>query len=137
MDGGERAAVAGVEGLQEVGGLAAAPDQPDLQAGTEGSEENGGAAGDVRGRLMSAPRTQRSAKELFAWPTAGPSRCSGRRVAALATMYPLAGRTSAAGAVNPALQQIDFYIRSPDTNDANHPSREVFDHFFAMETTWR
>ena len=55
----------------------------------------------------------------------------------LATMYPLAGRTSAAGAVNPALQQVDFYIRSPDTNDANHPSREVFDHFFAMETTWR
>ena len=31
----------------------------------------------------------------------------------LATMYPLAGRTSAAGAVNPALQQVDFYIRSP------------------------
>ena len=55
----------------------------------------------------------------------------------LATRYPLAGRTSAAGAVNPALQQVDFYIRSPDTNDANHPSREVFDHFFAMETTWR
>ena len=55
----------------------------------------------------------------------------------LATMYPLAGRTEAAGAVNPALQQVDFYIRSPDTNDANHPSREVFDHFFAMETTWR
>ena len=54
-----------------------------------------------------------------------------------ATMYPLAGRTSAAGAVNPALQHVDFYIRSPDTNDANHPSREVFDHFFAMETTRR
>ena len=55
----------------------------------------------------------------------------------LATMYPLAGRTSAAGAVNSALQQVDVCIRSPDTNDANHPNREVFDDCFAMETTWR
>jgi hypothetical protein len=55
----------------------------------------------------------------------------------LATMYPLEGRTTVAGAVNPALQQVDFYIRSPETNEANHPNREVFDHFFAMETTWR
>ena len=29
----------------------AAPDQPDLQAGTESSEESGGAAGDIWGRL--------------------------------------------------------------------------------------
>lgn len=42
-----------------------------------------------------------------------------------------------AGAVNPAAQQLDFYIRSPETNDANHPNREVFDHFFAMEVTWK
>lgn len=42
-----------------------------------------------------------------------------------------------AGAVNPAAQQLDFYIRSPERNDANHPDREVFDHFFAMEVTWR
>lgn len=42
-----------------------------------------------------------------------------------------------AGAVNPAAQQLDFYIRSPERNDANHPAREVFDHFFAMEVTWR
>jgi len=42
-----------------------------------------------------------------------------------------------AGAVNPAAVQVDFYIRSPETNDANHPNRETFDHFFAMETTWR
>jgi hypothetical protein len=42
-----------------------------------------------------------------------------------------------AGAVNPATQQLDFYIRSPERNDANHPTREVFDHFFAMEVTWR
>ena len=60
-----------------------------------------------------------------------PSECK------VKAMFPLAGRTSAAGAINPALQQVDFYIRSPDTNDANHPSREVFDYFFAMETTWR
>ena len=44
---------------------------------------------------------------------------------------------SEAGAVNPALQQLDFYIRSPEKNAANHPDREVFDHFFAMEVTWR
>jgi hypothetical protein len=42
-----------------------------------------------------------------------------------------------AGAVNPATQQLDFYIRSPARNEANHPNREVFDHFFAMEVTWR
>lgn len=42
-----------------------------------------------------------------------------------------------AGAVNPASQQLDFYIRSPERNSANHPNREVFDHFFAMEVTWR
>jgi hypothetical protein len=42
-----------------------------------------------------------------------------------------------AGAVNPAAQQLDFYIRSPERNERNHPNREVFDHFFAMEVTWR
>jgi len=42
-----------------------------------------------------------------------------------------------AGAVNPAAMQLDFYVRSPETNDGNHPGREVFDHFFAMEITWR
>jgi hypothetical protein len=55
----------------------------------------------------------------------------------LATRYtPGAGPTDP-GPVNPASQQIDFYIRSPDENAANHPTREVFDHFFAMEVTWR
>ena len=42
-----------------------------------------------------------------------------------------------AGAINPAAQQLDFYIRSPARIDANHPNREVFDHFFAMEVTWQ
>jgi hypothetical protein len=42
-----------------------------------------------------------------------------------------------AGAINPASQQLDFYIRSPERNEANHPNREIFDHFFAMEVTWR
>lgn len=55
----------------------------------------------------------------------------------LATSYPLEGKTTEAGAVNPAMQQLDFYIRSPEENTANHPGREVFDHFFAMEVTWR
>lgn len=48
----------------------------------------------------------------------------------------LAPTTGEAGAVNPAAQQLDFYIRSPERNEANHPNREVFDHFFAMEVTW-
>jgi hypothetical protein len=30
-----------------------------------------------------------------------------------------------------------YYIRSPEANGANHPTRQVFDHFFAMEVTWR
>ena len=55
----------------------------------------------------------------------------------LRTNYPLADKSSPAGAVNPALQQLDFYIRSPERNAENHPDREVFDHFFAMEVTWR
>jgi len=42
-----------------------------------------------------------------------------------------------AGAVNPAAQQLDFYVRSPEEDPQNHPGRRVFDHFFAMEVTWR
>ncbi len=61
----------------------------------------------------------------------------GMRSRDLVANYPLDGKRTAAGAVNPALQQLDFYIRSPETNDANHPNREVFDHFFAMEVTWK
>jgi hypothetical protein len=45
--------------------------------------------------------------------------------------------TTGAGAVNPAQVQLDFYIRSPEANEANHPTRSIFDHFFAMEVTWR
>ena len=61
----------------------------------------------------------------------------GMRGRDLVARYPLEGKTSEAGAVNPALQQLDFYIRSPERNDANHPNREVFDHFVAMEVTWK
>ncbi|HUP51605.1 MAG TPA: hypothetical protein VM198_03965 [Longimicrobiales bacterium] len=55
----------------------------------------------------------------------------------LVVHYPRPGRTSAAGDVNPAAQQVDFYIRSPETDDRNNPPRKVFDHFFAMEVTWK
>jgi len=51
--------------------------------------------------------------------------------------YPLLNRRSAAGAVNPAAMQIDFYIRSPEEDPRNNPTRRVFDHFFAMEVTWK
>jgi hypothetical protein len=54
----------------------------------------------------------------------------------LAVRPEMTGATGA-GAVNPAQVQLDFYIRSPDTSATNHPTREVFDHFFAMEVTWR
>lgn len=51
--------------------------------------------------------------------------------------YPLFDKSTAAGAVNPAAQQLDFYIRSPEVDERNNPTRAVFDHFFAMEVTWR
>jgi hypothetical protein len=51
--------------------------------------------------------------------------------------YPLLNKRSPAGAVNPAAMQLDFYIRSPETDDRNNPPRKVFDHFFAMEVTWK
>jgi hypothetical protein len=61
----------------------------------------------------------------------------GMRGRDLVVREPPDGKLSQAGAVNPALQQLDFYIRSPEENEANHPKREVFDHFFAMEVTWK
>jgi hypothetical protein len=51
--------------------------------------------------------------------------------------YPMAAKKGAAGEVNPAAQQIDFYIRSPQQNARNRPNREVFMHFFGMEVTWK
>ena len=51
--------------------------------------------------------------------------------------YPMAGKQGPAGEVNPAMQQIDFYIRSPQTNAKNRPNRQVFAHFFGMEVTWK
>lgn len=51
--------------------------------------------------------------------------------------YPLVGKRGNAGAVNPAAMQLDFYIRSPESDDRNNPTRAVFDHFFAMEVTWK
>jgi hypothetical protein len=51
--------------------------------------------------------------------------------------YPLAGKRTLAGAVNPATQQLDFFIRSPEKDENNNPTRKVFDHFFAMEVTWK
>ena len=51
--------------------------------------------------------------------------------------YPMARKKGVAGEVNPATQQIDFYIRSPQQNPKNRPNREVFMHFFGMEVTWK
>jgi hypothetical protein len=51
--------------------------------------------------------------------------------------YPLLNKKSQAGAVNPAMMQMDFYIRSPETDERNNPGRKVFDHFFATEVTWK
>ena len=61
----------------------------------------------------------------------------GMRDRNLVAHYPLNSKSGDAGAVNPALQQLDFYIRSPEKNEANFPNRNVFDHFFAMEVTWK
>ena len=51
--------------------------------------------------------------------------------------YPMLNKKSRAGEVNPATQQLDFYIRSPEVDSRNNPTRNVFHHFFAMEVTWR
>ncbi|MGE3277373.1 MAG: hypothetical protein AB7O67_19835 [Vicinamibacterales bacterium] len=53
----------------------------------------------------------------------------------LAVHYPPAH--DGAGAVNPAAQQLDFYIRSPESDSRNTPGRKVFAHFFAMNVTWK
>lgn len=50
--------------------------------------------------------------------------------------YPLLNKKSPAGAINPATQQLDFYIRSPERDDRNNPTRKVFHHFFATQITW-
>lgn len=55
----------------------------------------------------------------------------------LKVQYPLAGKRLPGGEVNPATQQIDFYIRSPRPNPKNRPARDVFAHFFGMEVTWK
>ena len=51
--------------------------------------------------------------------------------------YPMLNKKSQAGEVNPAAQQLDFYIRSPEVQQGNNPPRRVFVHFFAMEVTWK
>ena len=51
--------------------------------------------------------------------------------------YPMANKKSPAGEVNPAAQQFDFYIRSPENDTGNTPARKVFTHFFGMEVTWK
>ena len=55
----------------------------------------------------------------------------------LKVAYPMANKKGVAGEVNPATQQIDFYIRSPKPDQRNKPAREVFMHFFGMEVTWK
>ena len=51
--------------------------------------------------------------------------------------YPLPDKKLPGGETNPATQQIDFYIRSPQQNPKNRPNRQVFMHFFGMEITWK
>ncbi len=46
-------------------------------------------------------------------------------------------KKSPAGEVNPAARQLDFYLRSPEVDPRNNPTCKVFDHFFAMEVTWK
>ena len=55
----------------------------------------------------------------------------------LEVRYPMANMKSGAGEVNPATMQMDFYIRSPEEDSRNNPMRKIFDHFFAMEVTWK
>ncbi|MGH9388104.1 MAG: hypothetical protein ACRD1Z_00705, partial [Vicinamibacteria bacterium] len=45
----------------------------------------------------------------------------------LQVKYPLVGKKSPAGEVNLAAMQLDFYIRSPETDDRNNPPRVEVD----------
>jgi hypothetical protein len=51
--------------------------------------------------------------------------------------YPMVDKAGPAGEVNPATQMLDFFIRSPETDARNNPTRKVFQHFIAMEVTWK
>jgi hypothetical protein len=51
--------------------------------------------------------------------------------------YPMADKKQPGGEENPATQQIDLYIRSPQPDPRNTPARAVFLHFFGMEITWK
>lgn len=51
--------------------------------------------------------------------------------------YPLADKELPGGESNPATQQIDSYIRSPQQNPKNRPALQAFMHFFGMEITWK
>ena len=51
--------------------------------------------------------------------------------------YPIPDKHTHAGEVNPAMQHLDFFIRSPEMEPRNNPPRKVFQHFFAMEVTWK
>jgi hypothetical protein len=55
----------------------------------------------------------------------------------LRVRHPMPEAKLPAGATNPATQQIDFYIRSPQQNPKNRPNRQVFVHFFGMDITWK
>jgi hypothetical protein len=55
----------------------------------------------------------------------------------LRVRHPMPDARLPGGATNPATQQIDFYIRSPEQNANNRPNRQVFAHFFGMEITWK
>jgi hypothetical protein len=55
----------------------------------------------------------------------------------LRVRYPMADKQLPGGETNPATQQVDFYIRSPQQNPVNRPNRQVFAHFFGMEITWK
>ena len=55
----------------------------------------------------------------------------------LRVRYPMPDKRLPGGETNPAAQQIDFYIRSPEQNANNRPNRQVFMHFFGMEITWK
>lgn len=53
--------------------------------------------------------------------------------------YPALNKPTPGGQVNPATMQMDFYIRSKesDPTNRNNPTRKVFTHFFCMEVTWK
>ena len=52
----------------------------------------------------------------------------------LQVKYPSPNKQAPATEVNPATVQLDYYIRSPEMDQRNHPTPQVFDYFLPCKS---